>query len=48
MIELERLATQIDRQLLKSIIRMLMSLQIYDSIFETEFLQSTQQVNIVG
>ena len=42
LIESDRRGTQIDKQLLKSLLRMLMNLQIYDRAFEREFLKATE------
>ncbi|KAI1724436.1 cullin family domain-containing protein [Ditylenchus destructor] len=40
----ERFCRQmVNRQLLKSLLRMFMNLQIYDNLFESEFLKSTQK-----
>src|SRR4051812_40896900 len=44
MIEAERLGQQVDRQLLKSLLRMFMSLQIYEQAFESEFLKATERL----
>lgn len=41
MIETEREGSQIDRQLLKSLLRMLMNLGVYQQIFEKPFLKAT-------
>ncbi|KAI1716326.1 cullin family domain-containing protein [Ditylenchus destructor] len=43
LIETERAGVQVNRQLLKSLLRMFMNLQIYDNLFESEFLKSTQK-----
>uniref|UniRef100_A0A0N5A7K2 Cullin-4 n=1 Tax=Syphacia muris TaxID=451379 RepID=A0A0N5A7K2_9BILA len=41
MIETEREGSQVDRQLLKSLLRMLMNLGVYQQIFEKPFLKAT-------
>uniref|UniRef100_A0A1I7XUR6 Cullin-4 n=1 Tax=Heterorhabditis bacteriophora TaxID=37862 RepID=A0A1I7XUR6_HETBA len=43
-IDEERKGNQIDRTLLRSLLRMLSSLQIYNQIFEGEFLKTTQSL----
>ncbi|CAH8517198.1 unnamed protein product [Heterobilharzia americana] len=40
----ERCGEAIDRQLLRTVIRMLVDLKLYDSIFLTEFLRKSQQL----
>lgn len=42
LIELDRRGTQINKQLLKSLLRMLMNLQIYNRAFERELLKATE------
>lgn len=44
LIEFERNGITVDRQLIKSLLRMFMSLQIYDNVFEPEFLKATQRM----
>ncbi|XP_060516323.1 cullin-4B [Cylas formicarius] len=44
LIEKERQGDKIDRTLLKSLLRMLTDLQIYDKAFEQKFLQSTERL----
>ncbi|XP_066158847.1 cullin-4B [Euwallacea fornicatus] len=44
LIEKERLGDQVDRSLLKSLLRMLTDLQIYDKAFEQKFLQATERL----
>uniref|UniRef100_A0A915CQ81 Cullin N-terminal domain-containing protein n=1 Tax=Ditylenchus dipsaci TaxID=166011 RepID=A0A915CQ81_9BILA len=45
LIESERIGVQQkSRQLLKSLLRMFMSLQLYDNLFECEFLKATQKM----
>ncbi|KAL3290377.1 hypothetical protein HHI36_023719 [Cryptolaemus montrouzieri] len=44
LIEKERHGDKVDRTLLKSLLRMLTDLQIYDSAFEQKFLQSTERL----
>lgn len=44
LIERERNNEQVDRQLLKSLLRMLSDLQIYSDAFETKFLQATDRL----
>ncbi|KAL1493326.1 hypothetical protein ABEB36_011401 [Hypothenemus hampei] len=44
LIEKERQGDQVDRSLLKSLLRMLTDLQIYDKAFEQKFLQATERL----
>uniref|UniRef100_A0A6P7GT09 Cullin-4B-like n=1 Tax=Diabrotica virgifera virgifera TaxID=50390 RepID=A0A6P7GT09_DIAVI len=44
LIEKERQGDQVDRTLLKSLLRMLTDLQIYDKAFEQKFLQATERL----
>nr|CAI5853256.1 unnamed protein product [Callosobruchus analis] len=44
LIEKERQGDKVDRTLLKSLLRMLTDLQIYDTAFEQKFLQSTERL----
>ncbi|CAG9855429.1 unnamed protein product [Phyllotreta striolata] len=44
LIEKERQGDKVDRTLLKSLLRMLTDLQIYDKAFEQKFLQSTERL----
>ncbi|XP_056646921.1 cullin-4B [Diorhabda sublineata] len=44
LIEKERNGDKVDRTLLKSLLRMLTDLQIYDKAFEQKFLQSTERL----
>ena len=44
MIEKERSGETIDRSLVKSLLRMLSSLQIYHKVFETKFIVATEQL----
>ncbi|MCL4139380.1 UNVERIFIED_CONTAM: hypothetical protein GTU68_022469, partial [Idotea baltica] len=44
MIEQERAGETIDRSLVKSLLRMLSSLQIYHKVFESKFLMATEQL----
>ncbi|XP_050314082.1 cullin-4B [Anthonomus grandis grandis] len=44
LIEKERQGDQVDRSLLKSLLRMLTDLQIYDKAFEHKFLQATERL----
>ncbi|XP_044764848.1 cullin-4A [Coccinella septempunctata] len=44
LIEKERHGDKVDRTLLKSLLRMLTDLQIYESAFEQKFLQSTERL----
>eukprot|EP00123_Amoebidium_parasiticum_P013570 comp22032_c0_seq1/m.31981 comp22032_c0_seq1/g.31981 ORF comp22032_c0_seq1/g.31981 comp22032_c0_seq1/m.31981 type:complete len:752 (-) comp22032_c0_seq1:260-2515(-) len=43
LIETERLGNAVDRSLLKSLLRMLSSLQIYGKVFETPFITASQR-----
>ncbi|KAK7603535.1 hypothetical protein V9T40_003534 [Parthenolecanium corni] len=44
LIEKERLGDSVDRLLLKSLLRMLCDLQLYSTIFESKFLEATDQL----